>query len=174
MTYYKIDFYQQKIKKAIRCWLWFFIVFLVLSGLTALGTETYMYYLSAFFASHESFTGQWFWKVYDALHEVNVHYPFMSYGFDWLAFAHLVIAVVFIGPLQDPVRNKWVIQFGRIACFMIVPFAFTMGEVRGIPIWWRFIDCSFGVVAFLPLTKCYSLINHLESLQQKQTVKSNS
>jgi hypothetical protein len=29
-------------------------------------------------------------------------YPFLAYGTDWLAFAHIVIAVFFIGPLVKP------------------------------------------------------------------------
>jgi hypothetical protein len=33
-----------------------------------------------------------------------------------IAFAHLAIAIAFIGPYIDPVRNKWVITFGLIAC----------------------------------------------------------
>lgn len=154
-----------KIQKAIRNWILLFIIGLVLSGLTALGIATQMSYLSNMFASHQSYTGQWFWQVFDAVKDMNVRYPFLAYGYDWLAFAHLVIAVVFIGPLQDPVRNKWVIQFGRIACLMVIPLALIMGAVRGIPIWWRLIDCSFGIVALWPLTKCYGLINRLEDLQ---------
>jgi hypothetical protein len=38
--------------------------------------------------------------------------PFLAYGTDWLAFAHLAIAVVFIGPWINPVRSQWVITFG--------------------------------------------------------------
>ncbi len=168
MTYHKIEFYQQKTIKSIRALIWCFIIGLVLSGLTALGVETQMFFLSVFFPSHQTFAGQWFWKVYEALKEINIRYPFIAYGFDWLAFAHLVIAVAFIGPLQDPVRNKWVIQFGRIACIMVFPLAFIMGPLREIPVWWRLIDCSFGLIALLPLSKCYSLINRLERLQLQE------
>ena len=69
----------------------------------------------------------------------------MCEGFDWLAFAHVVIAILFIGVLRDPVRNIWVVEFGMIACILILPFAFVMGHERGIPLWWQLIDCSFGV-----------------------------
>jgi hypothetical protein len=58
------------------------------------------------------------------------------YGTDWLAFAHLVIAVAFWGPLRDPVRNIWVIEWGMIACVGIVPLALFAGPVRDIPLWW--------------------------------------
>jgi hypothetical protein len=33
-------------------------------------------------------------------------HPFLFYGFDWLALAHLVIALLFFGPYRDPIRNK--------------------------------------------------------------------
>ena len=35
----------------------------------------------------------------------------------------LVIAIVFIGPLRDPVKNVWVVEFGMIACALVVPFS---------------------------------------------------
>ena len=50
---------------------------------------------------------EWIDRVRDALIATNDAYPFLAYGTDWLAFAHLVIAVAFIGPLRDPVRNIW-------------------------------------------------------------------
>ena len=34
-------------------------------------------------------------------------YPLLAYGTDWLAFSHLVLAVVFLGAWRDPVRNRW-------------------------------------------------------------------
>lgn len=58
----------------------------------------------------------WTEQVDGVLRAMNAHYPFLAYGTDWLAFAHLVITVAFIGPYLDPVRNKWVIAFGLIAC----------------------------------------------------------
>ena len=92
----------------------------------------------------------------------------MAYGYDWLAFAHLVIAVAFFGVLKDPVWNKWIIQFGRIACSMIFPLAFIAGYVRGIPFYWQLIDCSFGVIGFIPLTVCYRKIEQLENSIKNQ------
>lgn len=65
----------------------------------------------------------WVDRVAAALADAGARYPFLAYGTDWLAFAHLIIAVVFLGPLIDPVRNIWVIQFGVIACAGIIPLA---------------------------------------------------
>ena len=93
---------------------------------------------------------------------MNNQYPFLAYGYDWLAFAHFVLAILFIGPLKDPVRNKWVIEFGMIACLLIIPFAFIAGHLRGIPLGWRLIDCAFGVVGLTPLGICLLKINVLE------------
>ena len=106
---------------------------------------------------------QWILNVYNALVQTNKAYPYLSYDTDWLAFAHLVIAVVCIGPLKDPVKNIWVIQFGMIACVMVFPLALIAGPIRGIPFYWQLIDCSFGVFGFIPLYICYRKIRLLES-----------
>jgi hypothetical protein len=75
-----------------------------------------------------------------------------------LAFAHLTIAVAFIGPIRDPVKNVWVIQFGMIACVMVIPLAVICGALRGIPWYWRLIDCSFGVFGLIPLGIAWRMI----------------
>ncbi|HEV3412957.1 MAG TPA: hypothetical protein VG101_10775 [Puia sp.] len=153
--------------KKIRGWVICFMIFLVLSGVTAFALETEMSWLVAGwpFARSGALFG-WIWRVYAALRDSSGRYPFLAYGYDWLAFAHLVIAVAFIGPLRDPVRNKWVIEFGMIACVMVFPLAFIAGAVRGIPIYWRLIDCSFGVVGLVLLSICYRAIRNLERMRR--------
>jgi hypothetical protein len=79
-----------------------------------------------------------------------------------LAFAHLVIAVAFWGPLRDPVRNVWVVQFGMLACAGIIPLALICGPIRGIPFAWTCLDLSFGVFGLLPLLMAY---RHIRTLQ---------
>jgi hypothetical protein len=147
----------------IRRWLVFFIVALVLSGATAFALETEMSWLVAVWPVRDGAWYAWLHKVYDALHDTNARYPFMAYGYDWLAFAHIVIAVAFIGPLRDPVKNKWVVEFGMIACVMVFPLAFIAGTIRAIPVYWRLIDCSFGVIGLIPLAICYKKIRLLET-----------
>ena len=89
--------------------------------------------------------------VRNALIDTYGKYPFIAYGTDWLAFGHLMIALAFIGPLKDPERNVWVIEWGMIACILIIPTAMICGPIRGIPFYWRLIDCSFGVFGIIPL-----------------------
>lgn len=140
-----------KLRK-IRITLVLFIVGLVLSGATAFPLESELRFLVALFPAEDSSAlARWLRTVRDALIDTNQRYPFLAYGTDWLAFAHLVIAVVFWGPLRDPVRNRWVIQFGLIACAAVIPLALIAGEVRGIPFGWRLIDCSFGLFGAIPL-----------------------
>jgi hypothetical protein len=46
-----------------------------------------------------------------------------------------VIAIAFIGPWRDTVKNIWVIEFGMIACVLVVPFALWVaasGESRSV------------------------------------------
>src|SRR5690348_1252842 len=101
-------------RQKIRVWLWIFLVGLVLSGLTAFPLEAELRLLAKLMnadarASSSGLTA-WIVRVQDALIDTNSKYPFLAYGTDWLAFAHLVIAVAFIGPLRDPVRNIWIIE----------------------------------------------------------------
>jgi hypothetical protein len=158
--------------RRIRFWLTIFIVGLILSGLTAFPLQTELGWLVSLFHSSAlqaiaQSTGllPWIERVNDALRNTNALYPFLAYGTDWLAFAHLVIAVAFIGPYIDPVRNKWVITFGLIACAGVIPLALIAGQIRGIPLPWRLIDCSFGVFGALPLLICRRSILALERLQ---------
>jgi hypothetical protein len=105
----------------------------------------------------------WIERVGNAVAATNAAYPFLAYGTDWLAFAHLLIAIAFIGPLLDPVRNKWVIAFGLIACAGVIPLALIAGQVRGVPLGWRLIDCSFGVLGGVPLLLCHRCVGALET-----------
>ncbi|TPW19331.1 MAG: cytoplasmic membrane protein [Elusimicrobia bacterium] len=143
--------------KRIRRLLGFFVFGLVVSGLTAFPLVTEVGLLKAWFGAGTAVgrawpgLAGWIERVYVGLVETERAFPFILYGTDWLAFAHLVIAVAFWGPYQDPVRNRWVIQFGMIACVAVIPLALLAGAVRGIPLFWRAIDCSFGVFGIIPL-----------------------
>ncbi|MFE1883721.1 hypothetical protein [Streptomyces diastatochromogenes] len=155
--------------KGIRVWLVTFVVCLVLSGATAFPlvhelrwTESVLRALSV----SERLPGlmAWISRVRDGLDTVDTKYPFVLYGTDWLAFAHLVIAVAFYGPYRDPVRNIWVVEFGMIACAGIIPLALICGPIRGIPFWWSLIDMSFGVFGVVPLYVVRQKIKRLEAL----------
>ncbi len=79
------------------------------------------------------FLGSWISLVHRALNQLYRDYAFLAYGYDWMAFGHFVIAIAFLGAARDPLRNKWVIEFGMIACILILPYAFVFGALRGIP-----------------------------------------
>jgi hypothetical protein len=160
-----------------RIWLGLFIAGLVLGGLTAFPLQLELRWLVA--VLHASWmepcaqaTGllQWIERVNNALAATGSRYPFLAYGTDWLAFAHLAIAVAFLGPLIDPVRNKWVVTFGLIACAGVIPLALIAGQVRGIPLAWRLIDCSFGIVGSVPLLICRRLIAAMERASPNDAV----
>jgi hypothetical protein len=142
----------------------------VLSGATAFPIETELAIVSANISFLPHYFQHWINQVYEAVKNTNEHFPYLSYGTDWLAFAHLVIAVAFIGPLKDPVKNIWVIQFGMIASVMVFPLAFIAGPIRGIPFYWQLIDCSFGVFSFALLYYCHKSILKLEKAQQSKPV----
>lgn len=153
--------YSQKLERKIRIVTTTFIILLLLSGLTAFPIESELAVLSDSMGSNSLF-GSWITKCYLAVKNSNEAYPFLAYGTDWLAFAHIVIAIAFIGPMKDAVRNIWIYQFGMIACGLIIPLAFIMGPIRGIPFFWQLIDCSFGILGFIPLYLCYNWTRKLE------------
>jgi hypothetical protein len=155
---------EQQLRLKIKRWIITFIVFLILSGITAFPLEWELSILNDLSKNAPDFIKEWIGGVYMAIKDTNVKYPFMSYGTDWLAFAHLVIAVAFWGPLKDPMKNIWVIQFGMIACIMIFPLAFICGPIRNIPFYWQLIDCSFGAIGLIPLYICYKNILKLEQI----------
>jgi len=155
-----------QLKKRIRTWIVLFIVLLILSGVTAFPIETELAFLIQHASSFPEFMQTWLRTIYDEVKTVNINYPHLSYGTDWLAFAHIVIATVFIGPLINPVKNIWVIQFGMIACIMVFPLALIAGTIRQIPFFWQLIDCSFGVFGLIPLYITHKNIRLLE-LQNK-------
>lgn len=147
----------------IRLLIVFFMGALVLSGVTAFPVETELRWLLNHPSLIPSFAEQWLKDVYTALQETNSKYPMIAYGFDWLAFAHIVIAMMFIGPLKDPIKNIWVIEWGMLSCVAVIPLAFIAGPIRHIPMFHILIDCSFGVIGIIPLWICRKWIKQLEA-----------
>ena len=86
-----------------------------------------------------------------ALEMLHADYPFLLYGYDWLAFAHIVLAILFAGAIRDPVRNIWVIQFGLICCILVPVLAAVFVPIRGLPLVWFWADFAFAPGAALPL-----------------------
>lgn len=157
---------EEKIEREIRLLLYVFVAGLALSGITAFPIHSQLEYAHELFVSwgmDNSFT-RWIATVYSAVDVIDKKYPFVAYGTDWVAFAHLVLAVLFLGIISDPVRNVWVLEFGIIACAGVLPLAFIAGSIRGIPFFWQLIDCSFGIVGGIVLLRCYSRVKLLQRL----------
>jgi hypothetical protein len=160
----------QKLQRRVKCLTWVFIVGLVISGVTAIPLLQEVNLLANLFGtgSQSSAVGEWLLRVRNALSQTQVQHPFLFYGTDWLAFGHFAIAIAFIGAVRDPVRNRWLFDFGLIACGLVIPYALAFGAVRGIPVWWRLIDCSFGVFGALPLWLCRRWTRELEQQTSRQ------
>lgn len=161
------------LKKRVRVLLLFFVTALLISGITAFPLEWELSVLNRLVGSSWSplpalWPGlvAWIGRVHTGLQDTYRQYPFIAYGTDWLAFAHIVIAIAFWGPLKDPVRNLWVVEFGMIACVLVVPMALIFGPIRGIPLLWQLIDISFGVFGIIPLWICRNAILQIAELEQ--------
>lgn len=151
-----------KLLKKIRRLIIFFMIALALSGVTAFPVETELRWLLQHPSVVPGFAQTWLQNVYNALLETNTKYPMLAYGYDWLAFAHIVIAGAFIGPYKDPVRNAWIIDWAILACLAVLPLAFIAGPIRQIPMFHILIDCSFGLLGLIPLFICRKWIKQLE------------
>ena len=136
-----------------------FIILLVLSGVTAFPLITEADWMMTHLNSFPEFFHQWIIHVSNSIHQTP---SIVLYGTDWLAFAHLIIAIFFIGVFIDPIKNKFNITVGIIACIAVFPLAFICGPIRGIPFYHQLIDCSFGVFGLIPLIYVRNKINALE------------
>jgi hypothetical protein len=157
----------------IKALTWLFIIGLVLSGATAIPLISELNKLAELTGASRlvdvpASTGApgwalWLTRVQRTLQEADQRSPFVFYGADWLAFGHFAIAIAFVGALRDPVRNRWLFSFGMIACALVIPYAFVFGALRGIPFWWRLVDCSFGVFGIIPVWLCRRWVEEIES-----------
>jgi hypothetical protein len=110
-----------------RCVLGFFLLALILSGITAFPLERELNVLaSARGLSYETpsdvHNGLDFWilTVRDGLQETYAHYPWVAYGTDWLAFAHIVIAIFLLTRLSILCamfgQSRLVLLLARLLC----------------------------------------------------------
>lgn len=163
---------KQALETRVRVLLWLFIIALLLSGITAFPLEWELNLLNGLVNGPDlpltalwPAMSAWIALVNQGIQNTSRQYPFLAYGTDWLAFAHIVIAVAFWGPLRDPVKNIWVIEWGMLACVLVIPLALVFGPIRGIPFFHRLIDCSFGVFGIIPLWLCRNTIRQIAKLE---------
>ncbi|MEP7237581.1 MAG: hypothetical protein ABI685_06945 [Ferruginibacter sp.] len=151
-----------KLITKIRILILFFMIALIVSGLTAMPAETELRWLMQYKDMFPEKLGNWLQLCYTALVDTNIKYPFLAYGYDWLGFAHVVIALSFIGPFKDPVKNSWIIDWQIICCIAVFPLALIAGPIRQIPNFHIFIDCCFGLLGIIPLLICKRWIKLLQ------------
>lgn len=162
----------QHLERRIRIFLVVGAVVIALSGITAFPLVWELGLLARWLgipdgANPQHFSGLAWWiaTVRNALLETDAKFPFLAYGTDWLAFAHIAIATSFWGPFKDAVRNIWIVEWAMLACLGVIPLALICGPIRGIPFGWQIIDCSFGVLGIGPLWVLRSWIKQIEKLQ---------
>jgi hypothetical protein len=147
-----------------------FIIGLVLSGVTAFPLLLELRILSSWLGldgpalpASANALQTWIFTIRHGLESTYTSYPWIAYGTDWLAFGHLVIAGFFVGPLINPRTSRSVLYTGIVACIAVIPLALICGPLRGIPFYWRLIDCAFGVFGILPLLYCLKLLKQIEA-----------
>src|SRR6266576_531064 len=146
----------------------FFIFGLIASGLTTFPLRWELAILHQLFGKsapvdpqHLTDLSQWIAFVDTGIDDIHARFPFFFYATDWLGFGHFVIAAFFILPFANPVTYRANLQVGVIACAGVIVVALGGGTIRGIPLGWQLIDCSFGVIGAVPLLYCLRLTKNL-------------
>lgn len=149
-------------RRRIRLLLLLTICGLIASGLSAVPLQWELNFVLQYRMQLPTYLVDWFEKVNQAITETGDKYPLVLYGYDWLGFAHILIAIAFVGPLLDPVKNQWVVIWGMIASALTVLMAFIAEPFREIPFFWSLIDAVIGAGAFMVLWMCNRLINQIK------------
>lgn len=114
-------------------------------------------------------------RAIESLEQTQSTQAFLLYGYDWLAFAHIVLAILFAGAIRDPVRNVWVVQCGLIMCALVPVLAAVCVPLRGMPHQWFWVDCAFAPGAALPLWIALRDIRRAErrAMEDLSVIKNN-
>jgi hypothetical protein len=148
---------------------------LILSGMTAIFAWQGLQLLSPLFGHASALNAlwpsmaEWLSLVHEAVEQTYDRYPFLAYGYDWLAFGHFIIAIPFLMAIRDPIRHSWVTTYGIAACVAVLPFAILFGAIRGIPVFWRVIDTMFGVGGLVVLLVLRNQLNATRDLLESKS-----
>jgi hypothetical protein len=153
---------EKQLRSRIKAAIIITIIGLLLNGISALPLRTELDVLLSQPEHLPKFLLDWWTYVRQGVYETSDKYNFMRYGFDWLSFAHLMIAIAFIGPLRNPIKNQWVVKWGMIVAASSIVMAFGWERMRDIPVWWSFIDAGISYVAFVVLWFCNRWIEKLK------------
>lgn len=164
-TYYKMaTSTESNLRRKIKAALILTIVGLIISGLSAFPLLLELKIALHFKHFLPTFLIQWWMQVMQAIKYTHDNYPLVLYGYDWLGFAHFLIAIAFFGPLRDPIKNQWVVQWGMIASALTIVMALIAERFRDIPFFWSVIDAVIGVGAFIILWLANKWINELKNV----------
>ncbi|MCF8371610.1 MAG: hypothetical protein K9H64_08300 [Bacteroidales bacterium] len=159
----------EKMVGNIRFWIGIFIFGLIVSGLTAFPILTEIRLLERIFAGQSNSLAKWILFISEGIKISYAKYPFIAYGTDWLGYSHLVISLFFIDVYRNPKDGLKTVWIGLLACLGVIPLALIAGHIREVPIFWRMIDCSFGIFGAIPLLISHRNINKLLQFSTDQS-----
>jgi chromate transport protein ChrA len=168
------------VQRRLRVLLTLFIVLLLLAALTAwflipaLSIFQRLVGEGTFIGSSFPSVAHWVTLIQKALVETKEKYPFMFYGTDWVGFAHLVMIIACIGPLRNPIKNIWVLQFSMIGCILMIPMTLITGIARGLPWFWHLFDCVIAATGAILFLMCWRYARQMETLSVSHGLKSGS
>ncbi len=164
----KSDMTREIALRRFRVTLTFFIIGVVVAGITALPLLQEMSILQSIIPAGENGFSGWIATVKTGLEETYTRFPWIAYGTDWLAYGHFAISFFFVAAVIRPAQSRLILLAGIVACLCLIPTAMICGQARGIPFGWRLIDCSFGVLGIIPLLYCRHLLQFIEADPQRR------
>ena len=126
-------------------------IMLLIPGISVFALPMQVKFAMVFLDYLPSFMQAWLLTVEEGVNAVESNYPFLLYGFDWLAYGHVAIAIFFIPAIKNPTAHITIINSGIIICTLMIPFVLVSGAVRYIPFWWRAGECIFAIIGILLL-----------------------
>ncbi len=160
-----------RLRRRIRGWLWVFIVGLVFSGLTAIPLAWELDLLAHWVTPHGLLWRSGSGASGMACIETYAQAPFHGL-WDGLAGVRASDYRPRVCRAAARTRPQPLGNYVRHDCLrLVVPWAMVFGSLRGIPFFWRLIDCSFGVFGIIPLWLCRRDIDRLERMEAQRGMK---
>lgn len=154
--------------RRIRWMLSLVVLGLILSGLTTFPLIWEVNLLNTWLGSGSGLSGLpevsgFISHIHEGVTLIDRQYPFLRYGLDWLGFAHIAIALAFLGPIQKPLEHYWIVSWAILVCILCVPAILIFGYAREMPMFWSFIDSGFPLLALIPLCIAFKNIQLLKN-----------
>jgi len=156
---------ERRLLRQIRLLISLIMVIVILAGMAAFFPISLLNWLEDHNSLLPEKVNSWIQEINHGLKVTADAYPFVIYAIHWLAFSHIIIALLFAGVIVDPVKNRWVINWAIACCMIAITLVFVSGYANRIPFFHQVIDSSFAIAGILLLYMIKKKIISLEKIR---------